>query len=203
MCNLQLTWWCQTFGGSGYAATAPGPNTRPPKSRRALDASGTSWRLQTGRGSPVGAKSPSLHPCQRCRSSSLQVRQTVTAHWCKVQIQLVCDCPDTQLKKRTKTFRCCTNTDIKNGAVCLSDDMPSGLQPSPISPRSLSSNPSSRDSSPSRDLSLSPGSLRPPIIVHTSGKKYGFTLQAIRVYMGDSDVYTVHHMVSVRGPTMC
>ncbi|KAG7230671.1 hypothetical protein INR49_025388 [Caranx melampygus] len=56
--------------------------------------------------------------------------------------------------------------------------------------------PSSRDSSPSRDLSLCTGSLRPPIIIHTSGKKFGFTLQAIRVYMGDSDVYTVHHMVS-------
>ncbi|XP_038571497.1 microtubule-associated serine/threonine-protein kinase 3 isoform X1 [Micropterus salmoides] len=76
------------------------------------------------------------------------------------------------------------------------DDLPGGLQPSPISPRSLSSNPSSRDSSPSRDLSLTPGSLRPPIVIHTSGKKYGFTLQAIRVYMGDSDIYTVHHMVS-------
>ncbi|XP_077389642.1 microtubule-associated serine/threonine-protein kinase 3-like isoform X1 [Festucalex cinctus] len=80
--------------------------------------------------------------------------------------------------------------------IITTDDSPSGLQPSPISPRSLSSNPSSRDSSPSRDLSLSPGSLKPPIIVHTSGKKYGFTMQAIRVYMGDSDVYTVHHMVS-------
>ncbi|CAJ1060830.1 microtubule-associated serine/threonine-protein kinase 3 isoform X1 [Xyrichtys novacula] len=80
--------------------------------------------------------------------------------------------------------------------IITTDDSPSCLQPSPISPRSLSSNPSSRDSSPSRDLSLSPGSLRPPIIIHTTGKKYGFTLQAIRVYMGDSDVYTVHHMVS-------
>ncbi|XP_077572522.1 microtubule-associated serine/threonine-protein kinase 3 isoform X1 [Stigmatopora nigra] len=80
--------------------------------------------------------------------------------------------------------------------IITTDDSPSGLQPSPISPRSLSSNPSSRDSSPSRDLSFSPGSLKPPIIVHTSGKKYGFTMQAIRVYMGDSDVYTVHHMVS-------
>ncbi|XP_026178995.1 microtubule-associated serine/threonine-protein kinase 3 [Mastacembelus armatus] len=80
--------------------------------------------------------------------------------------------------------------------IITTDDSPGGLQPSPISPRSLSSNPSSRDSSPSRDLSLSPGSVRPPIIIHTSGKKYGFTLQAIRVYMGDSDVYTVHHMVS-------
>lgn len=79
--------------------------------------------------------------------------------------------------------------------IITSDDSP-GLQPSPISPHSLSSNPSSRESSPSRDLSFSPGSLRPPIIIHTSGKKYGFTVQAIRVYMGDTDVYTVHHMVS-------
>nr|2KQF_A Chain A, Microtubule-associated serine/threonine-protein kinase 2 [Homo sapiens]2KYL_A Chain A, Microtubule-associated serine/threonine-protein kinase 2 [Homo sapiens] len=39
------------------------------------------------------------------------------------------------------------------------------------------------------------GSMRPPIIIHRAGKKYGFTLRAIRVYMGDSDVYTVHHMV--------
>uniref|UniRef100_A0A8C6NXI1 non-specific serine/threonine protein kinase n=1 Tax=Nothobranchius furzeri TaxID=105023 RepID=A0A8C6NXI1_NOTFU len=80
--------------------------------------------------------------------------------------------------------------------IITTDDSPVGLQPSPISPRSLSSNPSSRDSSPNRDFSLSPSSLRPPIVIHTSGKKYGFTLQAIRVYMGDSDVYTVHHMVS-------
>ncbi|XP_069558419.1 microtubule-associated serine/threonine-protein kinase 3 isoform X2 [Brachyistius frenatus] len=80
--------------------------------------------------------------------------------------------------------------------IITTDDSPSSLQPGPISPRSLSSNPSSRDSSPNRDLSLSPTSLRPPIVIHTSGKKYGFTLQAIRVYMGDSDVYTVHHMVS-------
>ncbi|XP_035809643.1 microtubule-associated serine/threonine-protein kinase 3 isoform X2 [Amphiprion ocellaris] len=80
--------------------------------------------------------------------------------------------------------------------IITTDDSPSSLQPGPISPRSLSSNPSSRDSSPNRDLLLSPTSLRPPIVIHTSGKKYGFTLQAIRVYMGDSDVYTVHHMVS-------
>ncbi|XP_068175081.1 microtubule-associated serine/threonine-protein kinase 3 isoform X2 [Antennarius striatus] len=80
--------------------------------------------------------------------------------------------------------------------IITADDLHGGLQPSPISPRSLSSNPSSRDSSPNRDLSLSLGSPRPPIVIHTSGKKYGFSLQAIRVYMGDSDVYTVHHMVS-------
>ncbi|XP_034156733.2 microtubule-associated serine/threonine-protein kinase 4 isoform X5 [Pangasianodon hypophthalmus] len=66
---------------------------------------------------------------------------------------------------------------------------------SPMSPHSLSSNPSSRDSSPSRDSSLSAASSRQPIIIHSSGKKFGFTLRAIRVYACDSDVYTVYHMV--------
>ncbi|XP_038650119.1 microtubule-associated serine/threonine-protein kinase 2 isoform X3 [Scyliorhinus canicula] len=66
---------------------------------------------------------------------------------------------------------------------------------SPMSPRSLSSNPSSRDSSPSRDFSPAVNNLKPPIIIHRAGKKYGFTLRAIRVYMGESDVFTVHHMV--------
>uniref|UniRef100_A0A8C7V4L4 non-specific serine/threonine protein kinase n=1 Tax=Oncorhynchus mykiss TaxID=8022 RepID=A0A8C7V4L4_ONCMY len=80
--------------------------------------------------------------------------------------------------------------------VITADDMPGGLQVSPILMRSLSSNPSSRDSSPSRDLSLSLSILGPPIVIHSSGRKYGFTMQAIRVYMGDSYIYTVHHMVS-------
>uniref|UniRef100_A0A8C8I0G3 non-specific serine/threonine protein kinase n=1 Tax=Oncorhynchus tshawytscha TaxID=74940 RepID=A0A8C8I0G3_ONCTS len=80
--------------------------------------------------------------------------------------------------------------------VITADDMPGGLQASPILMRSLSSNPSSRESSPSRDLSLSLSILGPPIVIHSSGRKYGFTMQAIRVYMGDSNVYTVHHMVS-------
>ncbi|XP_056234923.1 microtubule-associated serine/threonine-protein kinase 2 isoform X7 [Seriola aureovittata] len=66
---------------------------------------------------------------------------------------------------------------------------------SPMSPHSLSSNPSSRDSSPSRDLSPAVSSVKPAIVIHRAGKKYGFTLRAIRVYMGDSDIYTVHHMV--------
>ncbi|XP_075446537.1 microtubule-associated serine/threonine-protein kinase 4 isoform X4 [Ascaphus truei] len=66
---------------------------------------------------------------------------------------------------------------------------------SPISPHSLSSDPSSRDSSPSRDSSISSFSPRQPIVIQSSGKKFGFTLQAIRVFVGDSDVYTVHHIV--------
>ncbi|XP_016066218.1 PREDICTED: microtubule-associated serine/threonine-protein kinase 3 isoform X2 [Miniopterus natalensis] len=79
--------------------------------------------------------------------------------------------------------------------IITADDGSGGPLMSPLSPRSLSSNPSSRDSSPSRDPSPVCGSLRPPIVIHCSGKKYGFSLRAIRVYMGDSDVYTVHHVV--------
>ncbi|KAL8177949.1 UNVERIFIED_CONTAM: Microtubule-associated serine/threonine-protein kinase 3, partial [Gekko kuhli] len=79
--------------------------------------------------------------------------------------------------------------------IICSDDSGGGALMSPISPRSLSSNPSSRDSSPSRDSLLSGANLRPPIVIRSSGKKYGFNLRAIRVYMGDSDVYVMHHMV--------
>ncbi|XP_061214883.1 microtubule-associated serine/threonine-protein kinase 4-like [Neopsephotus bourkii] len=67
---------------------------------------------------------------------------------------------------------------------------------SPMSPHSLSSDPSSsRDSSPSRDSSIAASSPHQPVVIHSSGKKYGFTIRAIRVYVGDSDIYTVHHIV--------
>ncbi|XP_029940515.1 microtubule-associated serine/threonine-protein kinase 3 isoform X2 [Salarias fasciatus] len=72
-----------------------------------------------------------------------------------------------------------------------------GVSPlaSPLSPYSLSSDPSSRDSSPSRDSSLCTSNPRQPVVIHSSGKKFGFTLRAIRVYACDSDIYTVYHMV--------
>nr|XP_054600514.1 microtubule-associated serine/threonine-protein kinase 3 isoform X1 [Nothobranchius furzeri] len=67
---------------------------------------------------------------------------------------------------------------------------------SPVSPYSLSSDPSSRDSSPSRESSsLFSSSPRKPVVIHSSGKKFGFTLRAIRVYACDSDIYTVYHLV--------
>lgn len=79
-------------------------------------------------------------------------------------------------------------------------DQHGGFSPlaSPMSPHSFSSNPSSRDSSPSRDFCPAVSALRSPITIHRSGKKYGFTLRAIRVYIGDSDIYSVHHIVWVR-----
>ncbi|XP_034402116.1 microtubule-associated serine/threonine-protein kinase 4 isoform X3 [Cyclopterus lumpus] len=87
---------------------------------------------------------------------------------------------------------------VSTGALSLTipGDM-FGASPlaSPLSPYSLSSDPSSRDSSPSRDSSLCHANPRQPVVIHSSGKKFGFTLRAIRVYACDGDVYTVYHMV--------
>lgn len=104
--------------------------------------------------------------------------------------------------KRKTNFLISTRTDLKPGQ--RSDPLPPdvfGVSPlaSPLSPYSLSSDPSSRDSSPSRDSSSPcPANTRQPVIIHSSGKKFGFTLRAIRVYACDSDIYTVYHMVWVR-----
>lgn len=56
---------------------------------------------------------------------------------------------------------------------------------------------SSRDTSPNRD-NLSgclTSQLKPPIIIRRGPRGFGFTLKAIRVYFGDTDVYTLHHLV--------
>ncbi|KAM8827910.1 microtubule-associated serine/threonine-protein kinase 3 isoform 3-T3 [Spinachia spinachia] len=87
---------------------------------------------------------------------------------------------------------------VSAGALCLTipgDVLGASPLASPLSPYSLSSDPSSRDSSPSRDSSLCNAVPRQPVVIHSSGKKFGFTLRAIRVYSCDGDVYTVYHMV--------
>ncbi|XP_071481399.1 microtubule-associated serine/threonine-protein kinase 2-like [Diadema antillarum] len=67
--------------------------------------------------------------------------------------------------------------------------------PSPInSPGGESS--SSRDDSPSRDAS-GYGSLKSPIIIRKPPRRkaMGFQMQAIKVYLGESNIYTLHHLV--------
>ncbi|XP_036410743.1 microtubule-associated serine/threonine-protein kinase 2-like [Megalops cyprinoides] len=59
---------------------------------------------------------------------------------------------------------------------------------SPMSPHSFSFDPLLRDSSPKREPA-------PAIVVQRTGMKYGFTLRGIRVFMGNTDVYSLHHMV--------
>ncbi|XP_064607018.1 microtubule-associated serine/threonine-protein kinase 3-like isoform X3 [Liolophura sinensis] len=54
---------------------------------------------------------------------------------------------------------------------------------------------SSRDASPSREISPLARSLKPPIVIKKGARGFGFTLRAIRVYLGDSDIYTLQHVV--------
>ncbi|XP_037537942.1 microtubule-associated serine/threonine-protein kinase 3 [Nematolebias whitei] len=101
---------------------------------------------------------------------------------------------ETPEKPRSPSGNVPKSASVSGLSLIITPDDSSG----PLSPKSslsLSSNPSSRDSSPSRDLSISISCLRPPVVIHSSGRRFGFALRAIRVYMGDTDVYTVHHMV--------
>uniref|UniRef100_A0A8D2ZW95 non-specific serine/threonine protein kinase n=1 Tax=Scophthalmus maximus TaxID=52904 RepID=A0A8D2ZW95_SCOMX len=102
---------------------------------------------------------------------------------------------ETPEKPRSPAGKVPKSASVSGLSLIITPDDSAGPPTSPKSSLSLSSNPSSRDSSPSRDLSVSVSCLRPPVVIHSSGKRFGFALRAIRVYMGDSDVYTVHHMV--------
>ena len=70
----------------------------------------------------------------------------------------------------------------------------------PGSPRSLTPPRSPSGRRRAKTLSLS---LRPPIIIEKGPRGYGFTLQAIRVYFGDTNYYRVHHLVLVSFSFIC
>ncbi|XP_011637591.1 microtubule-associated serine/threonine-protein kinase 3 isoform X3 [Pogonomyrmex barbatus] len=72
-------------------------------------------------------------------------------------------------------------------------DAPLNVQP--IESPGGSSTASSRDTSPCRELSPLVTSLKPPIIIRRGPCGFGFTVHTIRVYYGDSDFYTMHHLV--------
>lgn len=65
----------------------------------------------------------------------------------------------------------------------------------PIESPGGSSTASSRDTSPCRELSPLVTSLKPPTIIRRGPRGFGFTVHTIRVYYGDSDFYTMHHLV--------
>ncbi|VVD05660.1 unnamed protein product [Leptidea sinapis] len=75
---------------------------------------------------------------------------------------------------------------------------------SPCAGNTSSTN-SSRDSSPCRDppspFAITNHSLiqssKPPIVVRRGPRGFGFTIHTVRVYYGDTDYYTMHHLVSV------
>ncbi|XP_035827473.1 microtubule-associated serine/threonine-protein kinase 3 [Aplysia californica] len=55
---------------------------------------------------------------------------------------------------------------------------------------------SSRDGSPNRDTSPLTRSLKPPIILKRGARGFGFSFRSVRVYIGESDVYTLQHIVT-------
>ncbi|XP_052774089.1 microtubule-associated serine/threonine-protein kinase 3-like isoform X1 [Mya arenaria] len=55
---------------------------------------------------------------------------------------------------------------------------------------------SSRDGSPSRDMSPLAKTLKPPIVIRKGPRGYGFTLKAIRVYLGETNTYNLQHIVT-------
>ncbi|KAI5695263.1 hypothetical protein M8J76_010988 [Diaphorina citri] len=80
-------------------------------------------------------------------------------------------------------------------ATGLSLIIPSDDQIQPIQSPGGSSTASSRDTSPCRELSPLVTTLKPPIIIRRGPAGYGFTVNTVRVYLGDSDYYTMHHLV--------
>ncbi|XP_032679152.1 microtubule-associated serine/threonine-protein kinase 3 isoform X2 [Odontomachus brunneus] len=81
--------------------------------------------------------------------------------------------------------------------VIPASDFPydASLNAQPIESPGGSSTASSRDTSPCRELSPLVNNLKPPIIIRRGPCGFGFTVHTIRVYYGDSDLYTMHHLV--------
>lgn len=66
-----------------------------------------------------------------------------------------------------------------------------------------SSTASSRDTSPCRDLSPLVTNIKPPIVIRRGPHGLGFTVHTIRVYYGDTDFYTMHHLVMAVDEKSC
>lgn len=49
----------------------------------------------------------------------------------------------------------------------------------------------------SQDIAPIVNQLKPPLVVRRGAKGFGFTIRAIRVYMGDTDYYTIQHLIMV------
>ncbi|KAL8618606.1 hypothetical protein ACOMHN_015716 [Nucella lapillus] len=55
---------------------------------------------------------------------------------------------------------------------------------------------SSRDGSPNRDMSPISRHLSPPIMLKRGPRGYGFGFRSVRVYIGQSNVYTLQHIIT-------
>lgn len=100
-----------------------------------------------------------------------------------------------QDKGSTSSSRSRSSIVKSSSATGLSLMIPTGDCAQSIESPGGSSTASSRDASPCRDFSPLINSLNAPIIVRRGPRGFGFTIRAIRVYFGDTDFYTVHHLV--------
>ncbi|BFY99940.1 hypothetical protein BsWGS_02980 [Bradybaena similaris] len=88
---------------------------------------------------------------------------------------------------------------IPKFAISSEEDKPTSPKDEFTTPKASSpggSSASSRDASPSRDTSPLTRSLKPPIILKKGARGFGFSFRSIRVYIGESNVYTLQHIVT-------
>ena len=88
-------------------------------------------------------------------------------------------------------WRCCAVTDVSTSPTHP------GHSPSPTYIPSGSTTGHEGTPLPDRP-NPSAGLLKPSVVIRRGPRGYGFTLRAIRVYYGDSEYYTLHHLVVVR-----
>ncbi|XP_041358268.1 microtubule-associated serine/threonine-protein kinase 3-like isoform X2 [Gigantopelta aegis] len=102
---------------------------------------------------------------------------------------------DMEVKKFSEKL---PNMQKSHSATALSMLLQSGEFSIPAkmrSPVGSVSSTSSRDGSPNRSSSLA-CSLKPPIVVKRGACGFGFSFQSVRVYIGDTDVYTIQHIIT-------
>ncbi|CAN8004347.1 unnamed protein product [Ixodes hexagonus] len=136
--------------------------------------------------SPVAERTGSGKPTAARESSSTVDRSASSPRIAPPKVGAPTPSPPIKLRSRSV---------IKSASASgLSLIIPAGELSAPLGSPGGSST-SSRDTSPSRDLSPLVSQLKPPIIIQRGPRGFGFTVRAIRVYYGDSDVYTVQHLV--------
>ncbi|XP_037295352.1 microtubule-associated serine/threonine-protein kinase 3 isoform X3 [Manduca sexta] len=151
---------------------------------------------------------PSLLAHPHPTSTALALVPRVRADLSKKEDKGV-DKPDKPEKSRptaivaTKSMRRSASTSGLSLVIHPEDSILGGGAGSPCAGNTSSTN-SSRDSSPCRDppspFALPNHSLiqasKPPIVVRRGPRGFGFTIHTVRVYYGDTDYYTMHHLVS-------
>ena len=146
-----------------------------------------------------GARAPHIAPTRSLESTLSGPRSLPVTPRLSVEPNtpspLVTSSGGSQDKGSASSSRSRSSIVKSSSATGLSLMIPTGECTQSIESPGGSSTASSRDASPCRDFSPLINSLNAPIIVRRGPRGFGFTIRAIRVYFGDTDFYTVHHLV--------